>query len=214
MAIVNSIILGRAKGSIGNVSLSTQKGRVIAKQKATIVANPNTPPQQEQRSKLAKAVAAWQLVGNAVKSGITALVPLGSEYNTYTSKNMDIFADKPFAGDKPLGSDLRGSYATFGRLGDLGAYADDLRADVTTFIVSGQKLKEISKAGDKIKVVLLDAARSTVLQGVYTVTGNEAPAGEVIIDIPILDASTVIDPVYSIWFETADGKDSTTSQFN
>lgn len=214
MAIVDSIILGRAKGSIGNVSLSTQKGRVIAKQKATIVANPNTPPQQAQRSKLAKAVAAWQMLGNAVKSGITALIPLGSEYNTYTSKNMDIFANKPFYGNKPIGSDLSGSYATFGRLGDLGAYADDLAAEPATFIVSGQKLKEISKVGDKIKVVLLDSAKSTALTGEYIVTGNEAAAGDVTLDIPIAGSSGVSNPVYAVWFETADGKDSTTSQFN
>ena len=67
MAIINSIILGRASGSIGNVSLSTRKGRVIARQKPTIGANPRTTQQLNQRKKIAAVVIAWYFIGNAIK---------------------------------------------------------------------------------------------------------------------------------------------------
>ena len=85
MAIINSIILGRAKGSIGNVSFSTQKGRVIARQKPSIVTNPRTQAQLDQRAKVSAANVAWYMIGNVVKSGITQLVGLGSQFNTYVS---------------------------------------------------------------------------------------------------------------------------------
>ena len=39
---INSILVGKGKGSAGNVTVTQLKGQTILKQKATIVANPNT----------------------------------------------------------------------------------------------------------------------------------------------------------------------------
>lgn len=52
MAILNAATLGKAKGSIGNVTYTTDAiGRTIGKQKATTVRNPKTAAQELNRGK-------------------------------------------------------------------------------------------------------------------------------------------------------------------
>lgn len=54
MAILNAATLGKAKGSIGNITYTTDGiGRTVGKQKATSVRNPKTPAQILQRGKQA-----------------------------------------------------------------------------------------------------------------------------------------------------------------
>lgn len=55
MAIYNSIALGKAKGSIGGVTFTVQRGQTIAKSKPVSVANPQTSAQVTQRSRFSDA---------------------------------------------------------------------------------------------------------------------------------------------------------------
>lgn len=211
MAIVNSIILGRAKGSAGNVTLSTQQGRVILKQKATEVRNPQTARQTVQRGKLAKAVRAWQQINQYVKSGITALVPYGFEYQTYISRNMDILAANNFDADKLTGEAYVGSYASIGRLGELPARLDEVADSQATLIVDGAALSSVAKIGDKIKILLLSSLNSNKKIGTVTVDAQMLLPGSHAISFTIPDAGSMQASLYAAWLETADGKDSTTS---
>ena len=93
---INSILVGKGKGSAGNVTVTQLKGQTILKQKATIVANPNTEAQQLQRKMVNRAVYFWQLFGNVLKSGWTSLLPFCSEYNTFVSVNSGFFKSKEF----------------------------------------------------------------------------------------------------------------------
>lgn len=213
MAIVDSIILGRAKGSIGNVTLSTQKGRVIAKQKATIVSNPNTVAQLEQRGKLSKAVLAWQAIGNVVKSGITALMPFSSAYNTYVSKNMDVFASSEFPNGSVRGIDLLDSFATIGRLGTIGYSNEEVTTDFYRASLEKSNFNQIAKVGDKLKIVVGNQLAEEFSYSATTVTqamlDNPTPF-VVFSDLGLSDVRSVFS---ALWLETADGKESTTAKF-
>lgn len=89
MAIFSSTLMTRAKGSVGNLTIVTTKGRMIAKQKISIMSNPRTEKQQSQRGALALAVALWQYTGAVIKSGITVYPQYGSQYNGFVTQNID-----------------------------------------------------------------------------------------------------------------------------
>lgn len=213
MAIVNSIILGKAKGSLGNVTLTTIKGRVIAKQKATMVSNPKTEGQVLQRNKMSKAVLAYQLVGNYVKSGITSLLPFSSAYNTYISKNMEIFKDKPFTDNVVKGTDLVGSFATIGKLGTF-TYSKSAAADKTfTLKVDKNYLKNIAKEGDKVKVVAINNNTGNIEFSEYLLTSTFLSNTTDTIQFAQKQLNYTQATTIAVWVEAGDGSNSTTSVF-
>lgn len=59
MAIVNSVLLGTTRGSVGNVTLRRSGGETIASQKVSRVSNPRSYAQAEQRMRMAAAGAAY-----------------------------------------------------------------------------------------------------------------------------------------------------------
>ncbi len=213
MAIINSIILGRAKGSIGNVSFSTQKGRVIARQKPSIVANPRTQAQLDQRAKVSAVNVAWYMIGNVIKSGITQLVGLGSQFNTYVSKNADVFAGKEFTKDSFKTLDLVGSYASIGATPKL-PY-NKVAEDFNTLKVSFNKntFAMYAKVGDILKVVVGKGLASEQSYGELAVTQAMLDQVEPTAEFQDLDLQGEGDTIGALWLESADGKTSSTSQF-
>lgn len=93
MAIVNSVAIGKARNSIGNITYQTIKGRTIARQKPTNVYNPKTINQKRYRTQFAYIVRYWRERGSFFKPFYTQLVGYGSAYNTCISLNNN--ADKP-----------------------------------------------------------------------------------------------------------------------
>ena len=213
MAIINSIILGRAKGSIGNVSFSTQKGRVIARQKPSIVANPRTQAQLDQRAKVSAVNVAWYMIGNVIKSGITQLVGFGSQFNTYVSKNANVFAGKVFTKDSFKTMDLLGSYASIGSTPKL-PFAT-VAQDIYTLEVSFNKniFGMYAKVGDILKVVVGKGLASEQSYGEVTVTQEMLDQIEPSAVFQDLDLQGNGDTIGALWLESADGKTSSTSQF-
>ena len=86
MAIFTSTLMTRAKGSVGNLTITTQKGRMIAKQKISIMRNPRTPGQLEQRGRLTLSVAMWRYLGSVIKSGITVFSQFGNPYTGFIAR--------------------------------------------------------------------------------------------------------------------------------
>ena len=213
MAIVDSIILGRAKGSIGNVTLTTQKGRVIAKQKASIVSNPNTVAQQAQRGKLGKAVLAWQAIGIVIKSGWTSLLPFSSAYNTYVSKNLVIFAQAEFPGGTVVGSSLIGSFGSMGSLGSITYKLDEVVDDQVSFMLDPQTFKSIAKVGDVLKLVFGGLNNSEFSYSEVKVSQEMLDGQNGYVAFQGINTDVIGNPFSCIWLETADGKNSTTSKF-
>jgi hypothetical protein len=93
MAIVHSIVLGKSKGSIGNVTFSTVKGQTVAKQK---IANPtysNTAGQSLSRGKMANAVLAWQYLAIFMAFINPLRKATESNYNAFIRLAKSLFAE-------------------------------------------------------------------------------------------------------------------------
>lgn len=210
---INSLLIGKGKGSAGNVTVTQLKGQSILKQKASIVANPNTEKQQEQRKMMNRSVYFWQLFGNVLKSGWTSLLPFCSEYNTFVSVNSQFFKGKTFDRDSYKNLDAIGAQATKGRLGTLLSSVDEVVNMEQSFYLNASQLQNIAKVGDKIKLLIGEQSQETMSYAEVLVTATllASPTPKVMFtaDLEITAGAFV----HAIWLETADGKDSTTSNF-
>lgn len=83
MAIIESILVGKGKGKIGNVVLSGLKGQTVAKQLNSSPSNPRTVAQTENRVKMANAVLAWQFLSQFFGYAKGLRKPLESVYNAF-----------------------------------------------------------------------------------------------------------------------------------
>ena len=210
---INSILVGKGKGSAGNVTVTQLKGQTVLKQKATIVANPNTEAQQLQRKMVNRSVYFWQLFGNILKSGWTSLLPFCSEYNTFVSVNSGFFKSKEFDKDSYRNIDAIGAQATKGRLGTLIALPDEIISESQSFRFNGSQLQNIAKVGDKIKILIGAQSQETMNYAEVSVTAvilsDTAPLVSFSADLE----DPAVPLVYTVWLETADGKDSTSAIF-
>ena len=210
---INSILVGKGKGSAGNVTVTQLKGQTILKQKATIVANPNTEAQQLQRKMVNRSVYFWQLFGNVLKSGWSSLLPFCSEYNTFVSVNSGFFKGKVFDKDSYKNMDAIGAQATKGRLGTLIASLEEATATSQSFFLNASQLQNIAKVGDKIKLLIGEQNQETMSYTEVLVTSAllASPTPKVVFDADLeITASAFVN---AIWLETADGKDSTSAIF-
>ena len=210
---INSILVGKGKGSAGNVTVTQLKGQTILKQKASIVANPNTEAQQLQRKMVNRAVYFWQLFGNVLKSGWTSLLPFCSEYNTFVSVNSGFFKGKDFDKDSYKNMDAIGAQATKGRLGTLLSSVDEVLAEEQSFYLNASQLQTIAKVGDKIKILIGAQSQETMSYAEVLVTAPllASPNPKVTFNADLENPAVPL--VHAIWLETADGKDSTSAIF-
>lgn len=210
---INSLLIGKGKGSAGNVTVTQLKGQTILKQKASIVANPNSVAQQVQRNMMNRSVYFWQLFGNVLKSGWTSLLPFCSEYNTFVSVNSGFFKSKDFDKNTYKNLDAIGAQATKGRLGALVVSVDEILEDSQTFILNAAQLQNIAKVGDKIKLLIGEQNQETMNYEEVVVTSTLLASSNPVVTFASPLGGTAAPYVLAIWLETADGKDSTTAIF-
>ena len=210
---INSILVGKGKGSAGNVTVTQLKGQTILKQKASIVANPNTEAQQLQRKMVNRSVYFWQSFGHVLKSGWTSLLPFCSEYNTFVSVNSSFFKGKSFDKESYTNMDAIGVQATKGSLGTLIASTDEIVNDSQSFKLNQSQLRNIAKVGDKIKLLIGARNQDTMSYEEISVTALllDDPAPVVLFNAELEDSTVPL--VYAIWLESADGKNSTSAFF-
>ena len=213
MAIFSSTLMTRAKGSVGNLTLVTSKGRMIAKQKISIMSNPRTERQLSQRSALALAVALWQYVGSVIKSGITVYPQFGSQYNGFVNQNIGFLKNSTIDPNAIRNQDLVGVKATNGNLGAINFVSDEIISDSATFNYPTGALKNIAKVGDKVKLVIGSGLQSEM--GYFE---TELAAGHLSSTSDFIRFSGDFSrystaPVYTIWVETKDATKSTSSVY-
>lgn len=83
MAIINSVLIGKGRGKVGNVVLSNLKGQTILKSLNSSPSNPKSQDQTAQRSKMAYAVKVWQVVFMFMANFKSYIKPLESGYNAF-----------------------------------------------------------------------------------------------------------------------------------
>ena len=210
---INSILVGKGKGSAGNVTVTQLKGQTILKQKASIVANPNTEAQQLQRKMVNRAVYFWQLFGSVLKSGWTSLLPFCSEYNTFVSVNSGFFKSKEFDTASYRNRESIGAQATKGRLGTLLANVEEITSSAQSFFLNAAQLQNIAKVGDKIKLLIGGQNQETMSYAETSVTPDLLASSDPVVSF-VAEVETPDAPlVFVLWLETADGKNSTSSFF-
>lgn len=88
MARVQNTLIGKSSGSVGGATFSTWKGINVLKSKATVVANPQTQLQQDQRNRMTLLVAMFRAVSGALNIGYSKLANEMSAYNAFIKANL------------------------------------------------------------------------------------------------------------------------------
>lgn len=88
MSIVQNPLIGATRQKMGNAVFSTWKGIYVLKTKPVSVANPDTDPQQQQRSAFAQMVLAFRNMPAVVRTGFKKLAVKKSEFNAFMSYNL------------------------------------------------------------------------------------------------------------------------------
>jgi len=83
MAIINSVLIGKGRGKVGNVVLSNLKGQTVLKSLNSSPSNPKSTDQTAQRSKMAYTVKVWQVVFMFMANFKSYIKPLESGYNAF-----------------------------------------------------------------------------------------------------------------------------------
>ena len=83
MAIIESVLVGKGRGKIGNVVLQGIKGQTVAKQLNPAPANPRTTAQTNSRNQMSNAVMAWQFLSVFFAYTVALRKPLESTYNAF-----------------------------------------------------------------------------------------------------------------------------------
>lgn len=83
MAIINSVLTGKAKGKIGNIVLATVKGQTTAREYNPNPTYSGTAGQTLQRGRLRNAVLAWQFLNIFLKYAKPLAKSTESVYNAF-----------------------------------------------------------------------------------------------------------------------------------
>lgn len=105
MAIIQSILVGKGKGKIGNVVLSGLKGQTVAKQLNSSPSNPRTVAQTANRVKMANAVLAWQFLAMFFSYAKGIRKPLESVYNAFVREVVKAMPEQLLASRSLAASD-------------------------------------------------------------------------------------------------------------
>lgn len=211
MAIVSSIAVGKARKSAGNVTFTTSKGRVIMKEKAVYVANPKTPKQLKQRSKMARTVQAWQRVGMLAKSGYTVTSKYGSAYNAFTTANIGAIDTISPVEKALVDTTFVGLQIAHGAHEALSVLSGTDSDSVLVQIVGLSANSIGAKVGDKIVAIMWDKALATAKVKEHTLTANDLIADEIEVAIVLDDITLSNGGSCGAYLLTADGKKSTSA---
>lgn len=149
MAIVRSLAVGKAVNSAGNLTYQTVKGRTIAREKPVHVANPNTPAQQAQRSKMSNIVAAWREWFFQMAPYFTVIQGYGSAYNEFVKRNIHLAESPWFVDGEFMAVKARGAFISTGKYSQNALSDSGIASERAIGIVDAQ-LRDDLMVGDEI----------------------------------------------------------------
>ena len=150
MAIINSVLTGKAKGKIGNIVLATVKGQTTAREYNPNPTYSDTAGQTLQRGRLRNAVLAWQFLNVFFAYAKPLAKSTESVYNAFIRLIVNllpeaVYTSRALAAANAL--DLVGYSGNFAVISDInaGAGSIDLTLDTSYFPwVQGTKLVLLS----------------------------------------------------------------------
>ena len=87
MGVFNSVLLGKVRGSVGNVTMQNWKGLNTVRTKPTDVSNPNTVAQQNQRARFSILVAISRVLASVFAIGLAKQAIKKTAYNVFVQLN-------------------------------------------------------------------------------------------------------------------------------
>ena len=214
MARFSSTLMTSVIGSVGNITMLTSRGRMIAKQKIFVMGNPRTVGQVRQRKGLSIAVAMWRYAGAVLKSGITVFPQFGSQYNQFVKDNTNFLRDSLINPDALRNQDFEGIKATNGNLGNVSFSVDDFSSAGAVFNFSSGALKNIAKVGDLVKVVVGKPLESEMGYFEKVLVANDLLSTSDQLTISGDFKHYQDGAIWTLWVESADGLKSTSSSFS
>lgn len=193
MAIIDSVLVGKGRGKIGNVVLQGIKGQTVAKQLNPAPANPRTTAQTDSRNQMANTVLAWQFLSVFFAYAGALRKPLESTYNAFVRlfknyANSALLSSRAAAAQSALNSYLfAGNWIQITGLVDGGV-------DTTLNFNTGG-LPFI--AGSKLRVIGIDLSGQAFVVGETAITEAMWSAGVTTNSISILDYATVAAYIYT-----------------
>ncbi len=213
MAIIKSVLISGAKGSLGNITLTTHKGRVVAKEKATIVKNPKTAKQTEQRKALSNAVFAWKKVGHLIKSGYTVTSKYGNPYSEFIRQNIEHYKGSEFDQEHFKNRMLEGGGKTNTKGKPLFIDIVDFASGTLNIGFSKTSMQGNTKDNDKIVLLYGDADGTEMYRSEVLVKNLESSGSRKLAHFTLKDNFTASEIIMGAWLESADGKFTTYSDF-
>lgn len=122
MAIINSVLTGKAKGKIGNIVLATVKGQTTAREYNPNPTYSDTAGQTLQRGRLRNAVLAWQFLNVFLQYAKPLAKSTESVYNAFIRMVVNllpkaVYATRAEAGGQALAELLySGNFVTLGAI--------------------------------------------------------------------------------------------------
>lgn len=97
MAIINSVLTGKAKGKIGNIVLATVKGQTTAREYNPNPTYSDTTGQTLQRGRLRNAVMAWQFLNIFLQYAKPLAKSTESVYNAFIRLVVNLLPEATYA---------------------------------------------------------------------------------------------------------------------
>lgn len=196
MAIINSVLTGKAKGKIGNIVLATVKGQTTAREYNPNPTYSDSAGQTLQRGRLRNAVLAWQFLNVFLQYAKPLAKSTESVYNAFIRLIVNklpeaVFATRAEAGAQALAELLyAGNYVT---VSNIAAIQGDADITFNTNYFPWQ-------SGIKLVFLSYDAVSGVRFVSVVSVTEAAWNAGMInVADDAILPSSA------SCYFLSADG---------
>ena len=196
MAIINSVLTGKAKGKIGNIVLATVKGQTTAREYNPNPTYSDTAGQTLQRGRLRNAVMAWQFLNVFLQYAKPLAKSTESIYNAFIRLVVNLLPKAPYATRAEAGGQAlaelqySGSFTT-------------LSSPVYTgpdFIVSFNVNYFPWQAGVKLIFINFDISSGVRVVKVVDISEAQWIAGEITLsDVTFFDASA------SAYMISADG---------
>ena len=94
MAIIESIILDQASGSIDGITYYMLNGQLVARSRNRTPYDPKTPAQMAQRNKLANSTFGYIYMKNWISNITPMVITPRTLFNTYTSLFTPLFSNE------------------------------------------------------------------------------------------------------------------------
>lgn len=173
MAIVNSLALGKASGSAGNLTYSTVQGRTIARQRVTEVFNPRTEAQQTQRGMMRDVVAVYRKLSHVVQGTFTQRKKHSSVYNQFVSMNIANVEAFEYDADRDIVYFYEGLFVGNGNISNDVMRCIAVDGEFVKASIVDPNVLSTLKIGDKLGCIYTDYAKQKIYNEIITLSSDD-----------------------------------------